>query len=190
MPSRTAKLLCVLLAGALSTLAACKQDDSPAPAAISTESPGLSEPPSSEEPVGEPSDDPSGAAVDGIAADLDLGALNEKADPERLLRFYTNAIRVGDWAAAARAWSLDAQMTPEKLRAEFSGDAGPKVAVGKGDWETAAGSSFYEAPLTITFADARESRRGSIVLHRTNEVPGASELQLVWRIQRSSTVPQ
>lgn len=190
MPSRTVKLLCVLLAGTLSTLAACKQDDSPAPTTIATESPGLSEPPTSTEPSADTSDAPDGAATDGIATDLDLGALSEKAEPERLLLFYTNAIRMGDWAVAARAWSLDAQMTPEKLRAEFSGGAGPKVAVGKGDYATAVGSSFYEAPLTITFADARESRRGSIVLHRVNDVPGASELQRVWRIQRSSTVPQ
>lgn len=186
MRSRTAKLLPLLVAGAIVSLAGCKQDEPAAPAPAETESQGAVEP----EPSAQPSADASGMADSGIAAELDLGALQEKADPERLLRFYTNAIRVGDWDAAARAWSLDAQMTPEKLRAEFSGDAGPKVAVGKGDWENAAGSVFYEAPLTITFADARESRRGSIVLHRANDVPGASEMQLVWRIERSSTVPQ
>jgi hypothetical protein len=185
MQGRTAKLLPFLVAGAIVALAGCKQDE-PAPAPVASESQGAVEP----EPTVAPSADASGAAGNGIAAELDLGALQEKRDPERLLRFYTNAIRIGDWEAAARAWSLDAQMTPEKLQAEFSGDAGPKVAVGKGDWENAAGSVFYEAPLTITFADARESRRGSIVLHRANDVPGASELQLVWRIERSSTVPQ
>lgn len=185
MRSRTAKLLPFLVAGAITALGGCKQDE-PSPAPIESESQSAT----GSQPGAEPSADASAAANGGIAADQDLGALQEKADPERLLRFYINAIRIGDWEAAARAWSLDAQMTPEKLRAEFSGDAGPKVAVGKGDWENAAGSVFYEAPLTITFADARESRRGSIVLHRANDVPGASELQLVWRIERSSTVPQ
>lgn len=185
MRSRTAKLLPCLVAGALVALAGCKKDEPAPPAPIETES-QVADP----EPTAEPSADASEAASGGIAAELDFGALQERADPERLLRFYTNAIRIGDWEAAARAWSLDAQMTPEKLRAEFSGDAGPKVAVGKGDWEGAAGSSFYEAPLTITFADARDSRRGSIVLRRANDVPGATDLQLVWRIERSSTVPQ
>jgi hypothetical protein len=185
MRIRTAKLLPLLAAGAITALVGCKQDEPAPPSPVGTESQAIDP-----EPSAEPSADASGAVGNGIAAELDLGALQEKADPERLLRFYTNAIRLGDWDAAARAWSLDAQMTPEKLQAEFSGDAGPKVAVGKGDWENAAGSAFYEAPLTITFADARESRRGSIVLHRANDVPGASELQLVWRIERSSTVPQ
>ncbi|MFC0684896.1 hypothetical protein [Novosphingobium clariflavum] len=139
-----------------------------------------------------PSDSASAAAdadADAVAK-LDLEALNERRDPERLLRFYTNALRVGDWADAARAWTLDAQMTPEKLAKEFGGDAGPKIAVGKGDMEGAAGSLYYEAPLVIDFADGRASRRGTIVLRRVNDVPGASAEQLTWRIERSSTLPQ
>ncbi len=137
-----------------------------------------------------PSDDATGAMAAGVAAKLDLDALNERRDPERLLRFYTNALRAGDWADAARAWSLDAQMTPEKLAKEFGGDAGPKIAVGKGDVAGAAGSLYYEAPLVIDFADGRPSRRGTIVLRRVNDVPGASEEQLNWRIERTSTLSQ
>ena len=105
-----------------------------------------------------------------------------------MLRFYTNAIRVGDWNAAARAWSLDAQMTPQKLESEFGGDAGPKITIGKGDMAGAAGSLYYEAPLVVDFADGRESKRGTIVLRRVNDVPGASEEQLNWRIERTSTL--
>ncbi|CDO35524.1 MULTISPECIES: hypothetical protein [Novosphingobium] len=137
-----------------------------------------------------PSADASGAASAGLAAGLDMAALKERRDPERLLRFYTNAIRIGDWADAARAWSLDAQMTPEKLGAEFGGNAGPKIAVGKGDTSGAAGSLYYEAPMVVDFADGRPSRRGTIVLRRVNDVPGASEEQLNWRIERTSTLPQ
>lgn len=125
-----------------------------------------------------------------LAAPLDLAALTERRDPERLLRFYTNALRVGDWANAARAWSLDAQMTPEKLAQEFKGTSKPKIAVGKGDVEGAAGSLYYEAPLVIDFTDGRPSRRGTVVLRRVNDVPGASDEQLNWRIERTSTVTQ
>lgn len=186
MPSRAAKSLSILVACAAFALAGCKQDEPAAPPSpiVSEAAPALVP-----EPLETPTGDASGSAG-GIAADLDLGALQERRDPERLLRFYTNAIRVGDWATASRAWSLDALMTPEKLQAEFGGDAGPKVAVGKGDWENAAGSLYYEAPVTIDFPDGRESRRGTIVLRRANDVPGASELQLVWRIARSSAVQQ
>jgi len=95
---------------------------------------------------------------------------------------------VGDWIDAAKAWSLDAQMTPEKLQAEFGGQAGPKIAVGKGDVEGAAGSLYYEAPIVVDFADGRASKRGTIVLRRVNDVPGASEEQLNWRIERTSTL--
>lgn len=137
-----------------------------------------------------PSADASGAASTALAARLDMAALKERRDPERLLRFYTNALRIGDWASAARAWSLDARMTPDKLEKEFRGDAGPKIALGKGDMSGAAGSLYYEAPLVIDFADGRPSRRGTIVLHRVNDVPGASEEQLNWRIERTSTLPQ
>lgn len=137
-----------------------------------------------------PSVDASAAASAGIAAGLDMGALTERRDPERLLRYYTNALRVGDWVSAAKAWSLDAQMTPEKLKGEFGGQASPKIALGKGDVEGAAGSLYYEAPLVIDFADGRQSRRGTIVLRRVNDVPGASEEQLNWRIERTSTLTQ
>lgn len=137
-----------------------------------------------------PSADASGTASSALAANLDMAALKERRDPERLLRFYTNAIRIGNWKDAARAWSLDAQMTSEKLEQEFGGHAGPKVAVGKGDTSGAAGSVYYEAPIVIDFADGRPSRRGTIVLRRANDVPGASEEQLNWRIARTSTLPK
>lgn len=186
MPSRTAKLLTVFVAGALAMLAGCQNDET-AQSAVPTQA--ATDDGSLVVPSGDPSEGATGGA-DGIAADIDLGALQERRDPERLLRFYTNAIRVGDWNSAAKAWSLDAQITPDKLRSEFAGEAGPKIAVGKGDWENAAGTVFYEAPVTIDFPDGRDSRRGTIVLRRADDVPGASELQLVWRIARSSVVAQ
>lgn len=182
MPSRPAKLLSLLAAGTLVALAGCNREQPAAPDPSDTAAAAVEESASAE-----PSGESSGSAS-GIAADLDLGALQERRDPERLLRFYINAIRVGDYASAAKAWSLDAQTTPEKLKAEFGGDAGPKIALGKGDWGDVAGSVYYEAPITIDFPDGRPSRRGTVVLHRANDVPGASALQLVWRIERSSIV--
>lgn len=140
-------------------------------------------------PEPEPSATGTGAAM-AIADALDAGALADREDPERLLRFYTNALRIGDWNAAARAWSLDAQMTPQKLEREFGGAAGPKVAVGKGDTESAAGTLFYQAPVVVDFADGRPSLRGTIVLSRVNDAAGATQEQLNWRIDRSSLLTQ
>ncbi|EIZ78973.1 hypothetical protein WSK_2516 [Novosphingobium sp. Rr 2-17] len=120
---------------------------------------------------------------------LDTEALTERRDPERLLRYYTNAVRAGDWGNAAKAWSLDAQMTSQKLANDFGAGAHPKLAIGKGDMETAAGTSYYEAPVVVDYGDGRPSKRGIIVLTRVNDVPGASEQQLNWRIQRTSILP-
>jgi len=185
MRFRAVRALNLLVAGGALALAGgalsgCKQD---APVPAETAAAGTVSPQAS------PSTASSGSA-DGVAAGQDMDALHEKQDPERLLRYYANSVRVGDWASAAKAWSLDALMTPQKLEAEFGGDAGPKIAIGKGDAGGAAGSLYYEAPVVIDFPDGRPSRRGTIVLRRANDVPGASAEQLVWRIERSSTVPQ
>lgn len=181
--------LAILLSGTALMLAGCdKAGDAPGSAAsgdaVSDASGAVV--------VGDaPDADASAAAGDApVASTLDAGALTERRDPERLLRYYVSAIRIGDWVSGARAWSLDAQMTPAKLEAEFGAEAGPKLAVGKGDMEGAAGSLYYEAPLVVDFGDGRPSKRGTIVLRRVNDVPGASEEQLNWRIERTSTLTQ
>ncbi len=184
---RTPVVLATALCSAALLLAGC---DAQQPAATPSEgATGVAD--DAAVPAVEPSAQATGVvAGGGIASQLDMGALTERRDPERLLRYYTSSIRLGDWIDAAKAWSLDAQMTPEKLRDEFGGKAGPKIAVGKGDNESAAGSLYYEAPIVIDFADGRPSRRGTIVLRRVNDVPGASEEQLNWRIERTSTLTQ
>ena len=179
-------MLVAALSGSALLLAGCNRE-APAPAATAEASGDASD---AAVPDVMPSVDASAAASAGMAAGLDMGALTERRDPERLLRYYANALRVGDWVDAARAWSLDAQMTPEKLKDEFGGQASPKIAVGKGDVEGAAGSLYYEAPVVIDFADGRPSKRGTVVLRRVNDVPGASEEQLNWRIERTSTFTQ
>jgi len=176
-----AKTLTAAAIPALLMLAGCKGD--PAPAASLAASDAASSVPDSD-----PAVDASEAPPAVTSPALDTGALTERRDPERLLRYYSNAIRAGDWASAAKAWSLDAQMTPEKLANEFGDHAGPKLAVGKGDSEGAAGTLYYEAPVVIDFGDGRASKRGTIVLSRVNDVPGASEEQLNWRIERTSTL--
>ncbi len=61
----------------------------------------------------------------------------------------------------------------------------PVLTVGKGDQEGAAGSIFYEAPVSLRFGDA-PPERGSLVLRRVNDVDGASAAQLRWHIERST----
>lgn len=185
MRSTTAATAAALLFGSALFLAGCNSAEP-----VTEPSLGASEDASEAAVADMPTADASGTAGTALASTLDMDALNERRDPERLLRFYASAIRIGDWGDAARAWSLDAQMTPETLAAEFGGQAGPKLAIGKGDTEGAAGSLYYEAPIVVDFADGRPSKRGTIVLRRVNDVPGASPEQLNWRIERTSTLTQ
>lgn len=184
---RITAALAIALSGSALLLAACdKTPDAPGSMASAD---AVSD--ASGAVVDAPGGDATGTAAEAAPdSTLDMAALVERRDPERLLRYYVSAIRVGDWASAAKAWSLDAQMTPAKLEAEFGAKAGPKLAVGKGDMEGAAGSLYYEAPLVVDFGDGRPSKRGTIVLRRVNDVPGASEEQLNWRIERTSTLTQ
>ncbi|WP_260926781.1 hypothetical protein [Novosphingobium sp. 9] len=165
------------LAVASLVLAGCQGGSDPSSAASASASAG---------PDVQPSADATGSGNGAVVSNLDFGALTDRQQPERLLQFYTSAIRSQNWAAAAKAWSLDAQMTPDKLKAEFAG-AGARLTLGKGDVEGAAGSLYYEAPLVVDFSDGRPSQRGTIVVRRVNDVPGASEEQLNWRIERTST---
>lgn len=185
---RTKAVLTVLLSGSLLALSACgKAGEDPAvlDSASAAADPSLSGTDALVDAG--PVSDATSAPTQGVA--LDTAALTERRDPERLLRYYVSAVRVGDWAAAAQAWSLDAEMTAQKLQAEFGG-ASPRLAVGKGDMAGAAGSLYYEAPIVVDFGDGRPSKRGTIVLRRVNDVPGASNSQLNWRVERTSTLTQ
>ncbi|MEE4454785.1 hypothetical protein [Novosphingobium resinovorum] len=178
-----------LISASLLALAACgKAGEDPAVLDSASADVGASDAVVDAGSAGGPVDDGTSAASPA-ASRLDTAALAERRDPERLLRYYVSAVRTGDWPAAAQAWSLDAEMTPQTLENEFGG-ARPRLAVGKGDMASAAGSLYYEAPIVVDFGGERPSKRGTIVLRRVNDVPGASANQLNWRIERTSTLTQ
>ena len=182
---RTKAALAVLLSGSLLALAACgKAGEDPAVLDSASAAADAGDAVVDVGPV-----DGATSVAAPAASTLDTAALTERRDPERLLRYYVSAVRIGDWNAAAQAWSLDAEMTAQKLQGEFGGSK-PRLAVGKGDMEGAAGSLYYEAPIVVDLGDGRTSKRGTIVLRRVNDVPGASGSQLNWRIERTSTLTQ
>lgn len=181
--------LLVLFSGSALAVSGCHQADGGAQA-VASETASANAAADDDAVTDAPSGDASDGAVAGSASNLDLTALSERRDPEHLVTYYVNAVRAGDWTAATKAWSLDAQMTPQKLSGEYGANARPKLAVGKGDIDTAAGTLYYEAPLVVDYGDGRPSKRGTLVLSRVNDIPGASEEQLVWRIERTSTLTQ
>ena len=146
-----------------------------------------------------PADDPSASPETGSAritpADapmaapvLDLDALHERRDPERVLRFYAAALKVRDWDAAARAWGEGSGITPDRLAASYDKPEAPTLTFGKGEQDGAAGSLYYEVPAVLAFG-AEDQRQGRLILRRVNDVDGAQPRQLRWHIEKSSIGP-
>jgi hypothetical protein len=116
---------------------------------------------------------------------VDNAALSERRDPDRVLRFYGRALRTRDWALAARVWGRGSGVTATTLKAAYDRPEPPVLELGKGEVQGAAGSLYYEAPVTLRFGNAMPER-GSLVLRRANDVPGATAEQLRWHIERST----
>lgn len=116
----------------------------------------------------------------------DRGALNERRDPERLLRFYAQALAARDWASAARAWGPGSGVSARTLKASYDRAEPPRLTIGRGAQEGAAGSLYYQAPVTLRFGSAGAPERGTLTLRRVNDVDGATPEQLRWHIEKST----
>lgn len=116
---------------------------------------------------------------------LDRGALNERRDPDRVLRFYADALAARDWASAAKVWGEGSGVTAMTLKASYDRAAPPRLEVGKGEGDAGAGSQFYEAPVVLRFGGG-QAERGTLFLRRVNDVDGATPAQLRWHIERST----
>lgn len=136
-------------------------------------------------PAPEPAPLPSARAGSKAPSKLDTAALDDRQHPDRLLRYYAAALAARDWAAAAKAWGAGSGVTAKTLKASYDRAEAPVLEVGKGVQEGAAGSLYYEAPVSLRFGSGAPER-GSLVLRRVNDVPGASAEQLRWHIERST----
>jgi type IV secretory pathway VirB10-like protein len=171
-------------------LAACKREQ-PEPQPVettATASPASAATPSAlpgETPLPQPSVSAS-APPSPPPAKLDLGALQERTSPERVLRFYAAALQARDWRAAARAWGSGAGVTPSTLKAAYDRPAAPSLEIGEGEGDAGAGSLFYEAPVILRFGPGAAAERGTLTLRRVNDVDGATPDQLRWHIERST----
>lgn len=177
--------ICAVSAAALG-LAGCQREPTdPEPATLETSAP---EPSAGESADASPAlaPPPVAPAAKPSAAPLDKGALQERRDPERVLRFYAAAIAARDWNAAARAWSPQSGVTAATLQAAYDRADAPRFVFGESQIEGAAGSLFYEAPTTVRFGAGGAPERGALILRRANDVDGATAEQLRWSIERST----
>jgi len=116
----------------------------------------------------------------------DRGALDERLDPDKVLRFYAQALAARDWASAAKVWGRGSGVTARTLKASYDRAEPPRLTVGKGEQEGAAGSLYYEAPVTLRFGSAGAPQTGTLLLRRVNDVDGATPEQLRWHLEKST----
>jgi len=110
-------------------------------------------------------------------------------DAVAVLDRYFSAIGTGDYETAYSLWRNDGEasgQTFEEFVAGFDLTASVSWDIGEpGRIEPGAGQRYIEIPVSITARTSDgESQRfeGTYVLHHTADIPGATEEQLLWRI--------
>ena len=104
----------------------------------------------------------------------------------QVVQHYGALIEEKRFAEAEKLWgdAASARRTTSELRAFTEAH----LQIGKpGDTEGAAGSIYVDVPIVLTGngADgAAVHRRGDMILRRVNDVPGSSEAQRRWHIER------
>jgi hypothetical protein len=168
-------------------LAACSAQpagETPEPAATAS----LAVPVPSPSPS--PSSTPSSTARDYTPPVLTPEAEKSETGARSLLLAWADAMEDRAFDAAYRVFGEYAERTGQtatRYAATFADYRTVTVAVGDGVGEGAAGSIYYEVPITLTgttFAGKRYERRGTITVRRVNDVDGASPAQLRWHLDR------
>ncbi|WP_370177164.1 hypothetical protein [Alteriqipengyuania sp.] len=195
----TARCFAALCMG-LSTisLAACDAAKAPAPSPPIEDEAGATgsdAPPAEDDASASPDNaQPESGVTDG-APDLTPAPLAGEAErgergARNVLLSFIRALELKEFDQAYDLLRQDARrgMTKAQFAAQFDGFGQITVASPKGMIEGAAGTIYYTAPVTITGSNGQELD-GEIVLSRVNDVPGASEEQLRWRV-RSIDLPE
>jgi hypothetical protein len=104
----------------------------------------------------------------------------------QVVQSYGALVEQKEWAEAEKLWGNgDAAKT---LTAELKSDAEAHLQIGKPtDMEGAAGSSYITVPVVLYGKDSKSApfhRSGKVTLRRVNDVPGSTEAQRRWHIER------
>ena len=128
------------------------------------------------------------------AAEIPLPDAAER-DPRAVLIWWAKALSNRDWASARRVWGdhgAASGLSAQDFAARWEPYGTLEVEIGEGQQEGAAGSLFYEAPVTVsgtTRDGASYSLTGTVTLRRVNDVDGATPEELRWHIERSTLAP-
>ena len=105
---------------------------------------------------------------------------------EELVRSFARLLNSGKFNEAYMLLGAGAPPRSQFDR-QFSRYSNPDVTLGRaGDQEGAAGSIYVSVPLTVSgnAAGKRTSRSATAILRRVNDVPGSTEAQRHWHIER------
>ena len=104
----------------------------------------------------------------------------------QVVQHYGALIEQGRWSESWKLWS-DAEAAKAFDR-NWRDDAEVHMEIGKpGDMEGAAGSSYVSVPAIFygkTNAGQAFRRGATVILRRVNDVPGSTEAQRRWHIER------
>lgn len=116
------------------------------------------------------------------------GAIDPKS-PEaagQVVQHYGALIEQKRFAEAEKLWN-DASAA-KQASGELKTYSEAHLQIGKPtDMEGAAGSSYITVPIVLygkLVSDASRHRSGSVILRRVNDVPGSTEAQRRWHIER------
>jgi len=185
-----------MLAGivlALGPVAACSRQ--PEPAASETAAPppaSLSEAPPAPPAASGDHATPlaSAPAVPAPAGPQAALAPAPAQSPDAVLRGWAMAIERRDWREVRALWGnhgADSGVSPQVFARRWDRLRHPRVTVGTGQQEGAAGSSYYTAPVRVD--DGTRSFAGDLTIRRVNDVPGATAEQLRWHLDGTTRAP-
>ena len=134
-------------------------------------------------------DAPSGNAL-GITDSLaePKGPIDPKSaeGAGQVVQHYGALIEQRRWAEAQRLWGDEASAAQFSLQLKRYPET--HLEIGKlGDMEGAAGSIYVTEPVTFYGKDQNDAqfrRSAEVILRRVNDVPGSTEAQRRWHIQR------
>lgn len=130
---------------------------------------------------------PGGLADDRTPLEEPKGPIDPKS-PEgagQVVQHYGALIEQKRFTEAEKLWG-DAAVA-KKMTAELKAYSEAHLQVGKpSGMEGAAGSSYITVPIVLygTLSGKTASRRGDVTLRRVNDVPGSTEAQRRWHIER------
>lgn len=116
------------------------------------------------------------------------GAIDPKG-PEaagQVVQHYGALIEQKRWNEAAKLWGNPDSAT--QMTGQLKNYSEAHLQIGKpGDMEGAAGSSYVTVPIVLYGKDAKGldfHRAGDAILRRVNDVPGSTDAQRRWHIER------